>query len=76
MAKITIKTPSKTAILNSAGSDIISVRISRLIPRAARMTRRTRKTLNTRTTLSNVGETSNVNSSSRIKPEIENYIIS
>jgi len=51
-----IKTLKRMAMFTRAGRDIISVRIRRRIPLAARITRRTRKTRKTRTTRSNVGE--------------------
>lgn len=63
-----MNTLSKTAMLNKAGIEIIKVRISLRIPRAARTTRRTRKTRNTRTTRNNVGETIRAMRFSKIKP--------
>ena len=65
---------NRTAIFKSAGIETISVIMSRLIPRAALMTRRTRKIRNTRTTRSNVGETKNAKRFSKIKPIADNII--
>ena len=44
-------------MLKSAGRDIINVRTSLLMPRAARTSRRTRNTRKTRTTRRSVGDT-------------------
>ena len=71
---ITMPKNNRTAILRSAGIETIKVIISRLIPRAALMTRRTLKIRNTRTTRSKVGETKNAKRFSKIKPIADNII--